>query len=192
MGLSDALEEKYLDLYEYLLTTVTGEWNAGVVVAGESVYFEIGSLAGFVKMRKEEGNGDALGKLLCFWKETNSWAYTFPLKFLEKRKGKQDDKQKNEDKEARLAFVKKKNSLFTRQYGFSLEELLGVIWCLWQQELSCGRSGSNASAGKSGRAQGEESRSLPKLSFLSSRHQAQMVLISVLHHIIPLRDWEVP
>lgn len=30
----------------------------------------------------------------------------------------------------------------------------------WRQELSCGKSGSNAMAGKSGRAQGEERRSL--------------------------------
>lgn len=60
--------------------------------------------------------------------------------------------------------LSKKISLLTCQYGFSLEELLGVIWCVWRQELSCGTSGSNATAAKSGRAQGEERRSLTSAS----------------------------
>lgn len=78
----------------YWLLSLESEILAGTVVPGESVHLEVGSLARFVKTKKEMGNGDALGELLFFWKETKSWAYTFPPKFLKKRKGKQDDNQK--------------------------------------------------------------------------------------------------
>lgn len=94
----------------------------------------------------------------------------------EKKRGSKMTSKKYEDKETRLA-LPKKIRLFTLQYRFSLEELLGLIWSLWRQELSCGKSGNNTSAGKSGRAQGEEKKF--RIGFLSSRHQARMLFTSV-------------
>lgn len=178
MGISDALEEKQLALYEYLLTTVIGEWNTDPCGSPRWICVLGHRLSGQVCEDQERGRkwGCLRGVTLLLERNKQLSIHISPKIPQEKKRGSKMTSKKYEDKETRLA-LPKKIRLFTLQYRFSLEELLGLIWSLWRQELSCGKSGNNTSAGKSGRAQGEEKKF--RIGFLSSRHQARMLFTSV-------------
>jgi len=86
----------------YWLLPLENEILVHAVVPGESAYLSIGCLASLVKIKKEGGQEDALAELLCFWKETDSWAYTFHPKIpQEKKRGSKMPPAKSGDKEAK-------------------------------------------------------------------------------------------
>lgn len=104
----------------------------------------------------------------------------FPQNSSRKKRASKITSKTNEDKEARLAFVKESQSVHTAawiQFGGTSRchlmslEAGAVLWQGWKQY----------SAGKSSRAQGKKVSERKKFytGFLSSRHQVQILFTSV-------------